>query len=99
MNTEVYKADFLPSHMKKIEILKGFTEELVVDTKDTVSVVRVLKNDNRGLLRSVRRFLLEHKDPADCDELKKQQLHILEDQITDVRSKSRERIHNIAQRR
>ena len=99
MNSEVYKTDILPSHLKKIEILKGFTEYLVVDTKDTISVVRVLKNDSRGLFRAVRRFLLEHKDPADFDELKKQQLQILEDQISNVRSKSRERIRIIEQRR
>lgn len=98
MNSEIYKSDFLPSHLKKIEILKGFTEILVVDTKDTISVVRVLKNDSRGLLRAVRRFMLEHKDPADFDELKKQQLHILEDQIRDVRLKSRERIRDLEQR-
>ena len=97
MNPEVYKTVILPSHLKKIEFLKKFTEKLVVDTKDAISVVRVLKNDNRGLSSAIRKFLLEHKDPTDFDDLKKQQLRILEDQITSVRSKSRDEIRDMEQ--
>ena len=97
MKPEVYKTVILPSNLKKIEYLKKFTGKLVVDTKDAISVVRVLKNDSRGLSSAIRRFLIEHKDPADFDNLKEQQLHILEDQIKDVRSKSRDEIRNMEQ--
>ena len=97
MEYKVYKTNFLPSHLKRIEYLKKCNEKLVVDTKDAISVVRVLKNDNRGLSSAIRRFLIEHKDPADFVNLKKQQLQVLEDQIKDVRRKSREEIRDMEQ--
>ena len=98
MKPKVYKTVILPSHLKKVEILKKFRGKLVVDTKDSIAVVRVLKNDNRGLSSAVRRLLIEQTDPADFENLKTQQLHILEDQIKDVRNKSRNEIRNLEQR-
>ena len=98
MKPEVYKTIVLPSHLKKVEFLRNYREKLEVDTKDSIAVVRVLKNDNRGLFSAILRFLIEQKDPADFDDLKKQQLRILEDQVKDVRSRSRDEIREIEQR-
>lgn len=98
MEYEVYKTVFLPSHLRKIDNLNKIIEQLVVDTKDSLSIVRVLKNERRGMSNTIRRFLIEQKEPADFKNLTKHQLQILEDQIKDVRSNSRDVFRDIQQK-
>ena len=85
---ENYAAN-LPTHLEKIEYLKAFTEKLIVKTKGAIATVRVLKNDSRSPIGFIRKTLIEHKEPSKFEILKEEQLQILDEQISTVKSESK----------
>ena len=69
---DVYLSN-MPTHLSKAKIVKQYANKLTQDTKETISAVRVLKKDSRGIGSFVRRNLIEHKEPYDFDERVKQE--------------------------
>ena len=91
---EDYIANLTP-HLEKAKLLRAFAQQGVEKTKNSIASVRVLINDNKTPLSSLRVFFVIHKDPDNFDRLKSKEKEKLENQIVSVKKQSSNEIRDV----
>lgn len=85
----------LPSHLQRTIVLRKHTEFTLRETKLALSKCRVLSSNNRSLLASFTRYLIQQPDPPKYRELVQDDLGILEREISESIATSQKEIDEI----